>query len=251
MASARGSHPLMQPRLSDDGGFAAFEAYDGSLVPDDSNKAIDVFVRDLTNAATELISLRDPALPSVTGNGPSTLSLLSVSAEGSFVAFVSEADNLVPNDTNGYRDVFVRDLLGGSTLLVSADMSGVTTGNGLSTDSAISADGRYVAFTSTATNLVAGDTNGVSDVFVRDLLYGTTTLVSVNTNGFSGNGASYSPMISADGRAVLFHSQASDLAPGAFGSGIENLFWRDLWSGTTYALTTYAANSSAHASPRP
>jgi Tol biopolymer transport system component len=112
-------------------------------------------------------------------------------------------------------------------------------GNGISTDSAITADGRYVAFTSTATNLVAGDANGVSDVFVRDLLYGTTTLVSVNTSGVSGNGASYSPMISADGQAVLFHSQARDLAPGAFGSGVENLFWRDLWSGTTYALTTY------------
>jgi WD40 repeat protein len=80
-----------------------------------------------------------------------------------------------------------------------------------------------------------------SDVFVRDLLYGSTTLVSVNRNGVMGNGASYSPIISADGRAVLFHSLASDLAPGGFGSGVENLFWRDLWSGTTYALTHYTA----------
>ena len=236
---------MMQTRLSDDGGFIAFEAPDGSLVPDDSNKCSDVFVRDTTGAATELISERDPLLPSDSPNGPSTLSLLSLSGEGSFVAFVSEADNLAPNDTNGYRDVFVRDLLGGCTLLVSADMSGATTGNGMSYDPAISADGRYVAFTTTATNLVAGDTNAASDVFVRDLLNETTQLVSVNTNGFSGNRASYSPMISADGRAVLFHSQASNLAPGAFGSGIENLFWRDLWSGTTYALTAYAANSSA------
>jgi Tol biopolymer transport system component len=230
---------LVQAGLSDDGRFIAFEAPDGSLVPDDSNKCSDVFVRQTIGAATELISARDPALPSDTPNGASTLSLLSVSGQGSFVAFVSEADNLVPNDTNGWRDVFVRDLLADSTLLVSADMFGGAPGNGMSTEPVISADGRYVAFTSTATNLAAGDTNGASDVFVRDLLYETTQLVSVNPNGFSGNGASYSPMISADGRAVLFHSQASDLAPGAFGSDIENLFWRDLWSGTTYPLTAY------------
>ena len=236
---------VVQPGLSDDGRFIAFEAPDGSLVPDDSNKSEDVFVRDTTGAATELISKHDPLQPSVSPNGPSTLSLLSVSAEGSFVAFVSEADNLAPIDTNGYRDVFVRDRLGDATLLVSADMSGTASGNGMSTDPAISADGRYVAFTSTATNLVAGDTNGASDVFVRDLLEGTTQLVSVNTNGFSGHGASYSPMISPDGRAVLFHSRANDLAVGAFGAGMENLFWRDLWSGTTRALTAYTANSGA------
>jgi Tol biopolymer transport system component len=236
---------VVQPGLSDNGRFIAFEAPDGSLVPDDSNKSEDVFVRDTMGAVTELISKHDPLQPSVSPNGPSTLSLLSVSAEGSFVAFVSEADNLAPIDTNGYRDVFVRDRLGDATLLVSADMSGTASGNGMSSDPAISADGRYVAFTSTATNLVAGDTNGASDVFVRDLLEGTTQLVSVNTNGFSGHGASYSPMISPDGRAVLFHSRANDLAAGAFGSGMENLFWRDLWSGTTRALTAYTANSGA------
>jgi len=89
------------PRLSDDGLLVAFEAYDGSLVPNDSNKSFDVFVRDLATPATELISQHDPALPSVTPNGPSTLSLLSVSADGRFVAFASEADNLLANDTNG------------------------------------------------------------------------------------------------------------------------------------------------------
>ena len=152
---------VMQPRMSDDGRYIAFEAPDGNLVPDDSNKSVDVFVRDTAGAATELISQRAPALPSDTANGPSTLSALSVSGDGSRVAFVSEADNLVPNDTNGCADVFVRDLLADSTLLVSADMSGAAPGNGPSTSPAISADGRYVAFTSSATNLVAGDTNGV------------------------------------------------------------------------------------------
>jgi Tol biopolymer transport system component len=240
-----GATPLLQPCLSDNGRFVAFEAYDGNLVPGDLNKSDDVFVRDTTSAATELVSQHHPAVASDTPNGPSTLSLSSLSSQGSFVAFFSEADNLLPNDANGYRDVFVRDLLADTTLLVSVDMWGAAAGNGMSTDPAISADGRYVVFTSTATNLVTGDTNGASDVFVRDLLEGTTLLVSVNANGVSGNRASYSPMISADGRAVLFHSQASDLAPGSFGSGIENLFWRDLWSGTTYPLTAYGAGAGA------
>jgi Tol biopolymer transport system component len=238
-----GVTPVTLPRLSDDGRYVAFEAPDGNLVPNDSNKSTDVFVRDLIAAATELISTHDPALPSVTPSGPSTLSPLSVSAEGSFVAFASEADDLVPNDTNGFRDVFVRDLLADRTLLVSADTSGVTPGNGLSSEPVISADGRYVAFTSSAANLVAGDTNGVSDVFVRDLLTETTVLVSVNTAGFSGNRASYSPLISADGQAVLFHSKASDLAPGSFGSSIENLFFRKLSANTTFAITKYTSLS--------
>ena len=232
-----GGTALMGPSLSDDGRFIAFDAPDGSLVPEDSNKSLDVFVRDVTGAETELVSRRDPALPSVAPNGPSTLSALSVSQEGSLVAFFSEADNLVPNDTNGYRDVFVRDRLADSTLLVSADMSGEAPGNGISTEPAISAGGRYVAFTSGATNLVTGDLNRASDVFVRDLINGTTELVSANTSGLSGNGASYAPIISADGGAVLFHSQARDLVSGMSGTILDNLFWRDLWSGTTYALT--------------
>jgi Tol biopolymer transport system component len=239
-----GVSPMGQPSLSADGNVIAFEAPDGSLVPGDVNKANDVFVRDLTNGTTDLISQHDPALASVGGVGVNTLSTCSVSQEGGFVAFVSEAENLVSNDTNANRDVFVRDLLGDTTLLVSADLSDTTSGNGMSYNPAISGGGRYVAFASTATNLVAGDTNEVMDVFVRDLLTGTTELVSVNTNGFSGNGASYSPMISADGQAVLFHSLAGDLAPGSVRSGIQNIFWRDLWSGTTYALSAYTSTAN-------
>jgi Tol biopolymer transport system component len=236
---------VIQPRLSDDGSLVAFEAQDGSLVQDDANNSTDIFLWNAMGTPTERISRHDPALPSTTANGPSSLSLSSVSAEGSFVAFSSEADNLVLNDTNGYRDVFVRDLLSDTTLLVSVDMWGAAPGNGVSCDPAISADGRYVVFTSSATNLVAGDTNNVSDVFVRDLLEETTQLVSINVNGVSGNAVSYSPMISADGRAVLFHSQASDLAPDPFFSGMENVFWRDLWSGVTYILPNNFVSATA------
>jgi Tol biopolymer transport system component len=230
---------LTVPQITDDGRFVAFEADDGSLVPNDSNRLPDVFVRDLVAGTTDLISAQDPALPGQTPDGPSTLASLSVSAEGSLVAFTSTADDLVLNDTNGFPDVYVRDLLSDSTLLVSVDASGIMSGNGPSGEPTISADGRFVAFSSSARNLVAGDTNNASDVFVRDLLTGTTVLVSANLNGFSENGASYSPIITSDGGAVLFHSLANDLLPGFFGPPVENLFWRDLGSATTYALSAF------------
>ena len=161
------------PRLSADGRFVAFECLDANLVPDDRNRDYDVFVRDLAAGATELISARDAALPSLSPNGPSMLSTLSVSTNGRFVAFASDADNLVPNDTNACRDIFVRDLVLGTNILVSVGTNGVAA-DAPSSDPAISGDGRYVAFTSSADNLVAGDSNKASDVFVRDLQAGTT-----------------------------------------------------------------------------
>ena len=232
------------PSLSGDGRFVAFECFDGSLVADDRNHAYDVFVRDLVAGTTELISTRDAALPWSSPNGESLLSVFSVSTNGGYIASASDADNLVPNDTNGCRDVFVRDLLNGTNLLVSAATNGDVSGDGPSFDSAISGDGRYVAFTSSADNLAAGDTNKATDVFVRDTQAATTVLVSVRLGGGgSGNRASYSPVISADGRYVLFRSTASNLASGSF-SGTDNVFLRDLQAGTTYALTTTGAGSA-------
>jgi Tol biopolymer transport system component len=237
------------PQITDDGRYVTFEAPDGSLVPGNADQSWDVFMRDLPAGATELISKSDPALLCHTPDGASALGPLSVSADGKLVAFTSPADDLALNDTNGFSDVFVRDLALTNTLLVSVDASGTTSGNSASGEPTISADGRFVAFSSSASNLVAGDTNKVSDVFVRDLGTGTTTLVSVNRNGFSGNGASYSPIITSDGRAVLFHSQANNLLPGSFGTSVENLFWRDLGSATTYAVSTF--NSPSYSSGLP
>ena len=169
---------------------------------------------------------------------------MSLSADGLRVAFTSDAGNLVPGDTNGYRDVFVRDLPNGSNILVSVGTNGAP-GSGLSTEPSISGDGRYVAFSSTANNLVPGDTNKAQDVFVRDLQSGTTLLVSVSLTGGPGNYESYGPQISTDGRRVLFRSKATNLAAGSFGGGYtDNLFSRDLQSGTTYALTTGGISSS-------
>ncbi len=161
----------------------------------------------------------------------------SISADGRYVAFDSTASDLVANDNNDASDVFVRDLRKRTTTRVSVDTAGGDA-NGASIRPAISADGRYVAFDSYASDLVAGDgTSGPNgdDIFVRDLLTGTTTRVSVNTSGGDPNGPSGSASISADGRYVAFESYASDLVAGDGTSGFDgnDIFRRDLLSGTT------------------
>src|SRR3989442_4426832 len=150
--------------------------------------------------AVEAFSLASHSAPKTAGgNGDSAGSVIS--ADGKFVLFLSTANNLATNDDNGrFLDVFLRNRTNNTTTLVSVNLTGTGGGNGHSVSPVISADGRYVAFESEAANLVPNDTNGVSDVFVRDLQSGTTTLLSVNHSGTAaGNGASTSPLISADG----------------------------------------------------
>ena len=236
--------PATAPLLSADGQLVAFERPDAELRTGGRYLEYNVFSRDLATNPSELISPHDPTLLSPTAEGSSSLSGFSASPDGRFVAFASEADDLVSNDTNGFRDVFVRDRLLGTNILVSIGTNG-TAADGISSEPAISADGRYVAFSSTADNLVNSDANGAQDVFLRDLQTGVTTLISVNLSGTgSGNAASHSPSISADGRFVLFRSPATDLAVGAT-QGFDNAFLRDTLAGVTYAITTnYMAGAS-------
>lgn len=227
------------PALSRDGRYVAFESASDQLVANDGNQRNDVFVRDLTAGTTELISVHDPALPSQTPSGVIGVYNFSANTNAHFIAFSSDAANLVAGDTNLQRDVFLRDMQLGTNLLVSVNTNGIFAGNGDSSEPSISADGRYVAFTSWASDLVAGDTNKAGDVFVRDLSAGTTVRVSADKSGQGfGNNSSYTPTISADGRYVLFHSLANNLSPGTFTSGTENLFLRDRVLNTNYALST-------------
>jgi hypothetical protein len=165
------------------------------------------------------------------GNGDSYCP--SIDADGRFVAFYSEASNLVPGDTNGKPDFFVHDRETGLTERVSVSSTGEQA-NGWpgSTTASISADGRYVAFSSWATNLVPGDTNGQMDVFLRDRLAGTTERVSVSSSGAQGNNESGGAAVSADGRFVEFGSYASNLAPGD-ANGKRDIFVRDRLTGLT------------------
>jgi Tol biopolymer transport system component len=238
--------PAATPRLSADGTLVVFECGDASLVPNDRNHDYDVFVHDLTANTNDIISAHDPNLPSAAANGPSGISTFSCSADGRLIAFASEADNLGLTVTNGFYSIYARDLLLGTTMPVSVATNG-TGVDGICSEPAMSGNGRYVAFASTADNLVAGDANRASDVFVHDLQTATTTLVSVNTSGVgSGNNLSESPVVNADGRFILFRSKASNLALGSF-SG-ENLFLRDLLTLTNYALT-FSGVSSASMTP--
>jgi hypothetical protein len=237
--------PIGGPVMDADGRLILFVSWDGGPVPGDGNHAYDLFVRDLNRDEVELISAHAPALASFTPDGASFCPSSGVSSNAHFVAFWSEADDLVANDTNEQRDVFVRDMIAGTNLLVSVNTNGVVA-NGFSTDASISADGRYVAFTSAANDLAAGDRNIAQDVFVRDLQAGTTVLASVNVSGTgSANSDSYSPTLASDGQSVLFRSRAGNLSSAVMLTGTENLFWRDLRSNRTYSLTTNGFSAAA------
>ena len=224
------------PSISADGRFVAFLSNATNLVPGDTNNSQDIFVRDLLTNIITRVSVNSA------GNQGNALSLLpSLSGNGRFVAFASNASNLVPGDTNGRADIFVRDLLTNTTTRVSVDSAGIQ-GNGISEFPSISADGRFVAFTSNASNLVPGDTNNSNDTFVRDLLTNTTTRVSVDSAGIQGNDSSRIPSISADGRFVTFASDATNLVPGDT-NGRADIFVRDLLTNTTTCVSVDSAGN--------
>ena len=195
------------------------------MYPSDLPK--DLLLRDSASSSTVAITV--PYLTSVAANASSYGP--AISDDGRYVAFSSEATNLVRGDTNFVDDVFVRDLLTNATTRVSVGNNGAQ-GNGNSTDPSISADGRYVAFVSDASNLVDGDTNCSSDVFVRDRQANTTTGVSIDSSGNQGQGRSYAPAISADGRYVAFVSDASNLVDDDT-NGVSDVFVRDRQANTT------------------
>ncbi|WP_262270788.1 cadherin domain-containing protein [Microvirga yunnanensis] len=195
----------ISPSISADARYVAYESYASNLVSDDTNNAADVFVFDHKTHTTERISV---GLTGEQGNSDSGQP--SISADGRYVAYQGWASNLVEGDSNDAVDVFVFDRQTQTTERVSISSTGEQA-NGASMNASISADGRYVTFTSAASNLVQGDTNGVDDVFVFDRQTHTTERVSVSSNGLQANGSSDHPSISGDGRYVAFESLASNL----------------------------------------
>lgn len=194
------------PMISADGRFAVFQSKATNLVAGVEDGRLHVFVQDLDTGLTEVVSLSSQEALS---NGDSYGAALS--ADGRFIAFASRGTNLVPNDTNAEADVFLRDRLLGTTARVSVSSS-EGQGNGESYwGTSVSQDGRYVGFTSKASNLVAGDTNGTTDGFVRDRTLGLTERISVGPNGEQtsyGNVYESSVVLNATGRYVLFETPA-------------------------------------------
>ena len=207
----------------------------------DNNGNWDVFARDRLTGWTEVISV---STSGDVGNSVSGLYGMTITPDGRYVAFESRANNLVSGDTNGSSDIFLRDRQAGTTERMSVATGG-TQGNAQSWLPSISPDGRYVAFTSFASNLVQGDTNGAFDVFVRDRWNSTTERMSVGAGGAQGNGDSYQPVISADGRFVAFESFASNLVPGDT-NGFYDIFVRDRVTGTTERVSVSTAGVQAN-----
>ena len=213
------------PSISGGGRWVAFQSRATNLVVGDTNLSDDIFVRDLWVATIERVSVDTNG-----AQGDSHSVAPAISADGRFVVFASQASNLIASDTNGSDDIFIRDRLLGTTELLSVDSSGVQ-GDGSSRYPSMSADGRFVAFQSLATNLVAVDVNGYVDVFVRDRLIGTTELISVSQTGNQGVGPSFNASISADGRYVAFLSKSALTSVGT--SPWRQVFVRDRLFGTT------------------
>jgi Tol biopolymer transport system component len=198
------------PSISADGRYVAFVSGASNLVANDADQIDDIFVHDLQTRQTTIVSVASDSTQANAGSRNPV-----ISADGRYVAFASDASNLVANDTNGSRDIFVHDRQTQQTTRVSVVSDGGQSSGGTSTSPlvSISSNGRYVAFSSPATNLVPDDTNGLNDVFVHDRQTGQTTRISVASDGTQANGDSVDPSISADGRYVAFDSGASNLAP--------------------------------------
>jgi Tol biopolymer transport system component len=189
----------IQPALSRNGRLVAFES-SVRLLPGDTNNLEDVYFRDRAAGVTTLVSATSSRTPGIGSQRP------AITPDGRFIAYDSDADNLVPGDTNGNGDVFIKDLSTGTTRRVSvADGGGDP--NASASQPAISADGRFVAFVSGATNLVPDDTNGRGDdVFVRDLSAGTTERVSVSSAGVQGNISAVEESVAISGTAASWRS---------------------------------------------
>ena len=225
--------------ISDDGRFVSFESNATNLVPNDFNGQTDTFIYDRLKQTVELITI---APDGTQANGSSSSGNLS--SNGRFLTFASFASNLVPNDTNGQRDIFVYDRLNKAIELVTVASDG-TQANGLSLFSAISDDGRYVAYESTADNLVAGDTNELKDIFVYDRIEKTTKRINLAANGSQANGSSDLGGISDDGRYISYTSDASNLVPDDT-NGQSDIFVYDLTTNSTQRINLASNGTQAN-----
>ena len=222
---AQGQGDSLQPVFSPDGSKVMFMSGASNLVPGDTNLWDDIFIKDLASGAISRVSTDS------SGSEADGFSVGAVfSPDGTKVAFVSYATNLVQDDANGMADVFVKDLITGQITLVSTDSFGgagdsdaYASSLGFSASELMfSPDGAKLAFASFATNLVPSDTNGTLDVFVKDLVTGSVTRVSTDATGLQGNGHSSGPSFSPDGQKILFDSIANNLVP-------NDPFWTDVF----------------------
>lgn len=247
-----GDRQSFDPVFSPDGTMVAFETEASNLGPADANGQQDIYVRDLRNGEVTLVSVRSDGASG--GNAFAQEPVFS--PDGTKIMFLTTASDLGPMDTNDSADLYVRDLLSHTTTLVSANAAGTDSGNGSSYYGTFSPDGQKVAFHTRANDLGPPDAGDFEDVYVRDLVGETTTLVSVNGAGTGGgNERSVTPVFSPDGTKVAFASKASDL--GATDTPIcpfegssrptscTDIYLRDLVSGETTLVTSSLAGDDS------
>jgi hypothetical protein len=221
-----------RPTLSGNGGRVVFESSASDLLPHDTNGTVsDIFTYSFQVGNTQLVSVNMAG----TGSGNNFSDSASITFDGRFIIFRSDASDIVPNDNNNRSDIFIRDLVAQTTQLVSVNGAGNGSGNGGSFSGLITPDGRYVVFTSAATDLLASPTQpGTTQIYRRDLQTGTTILVSRNASATGGNnGATEATTITPDGRYVVFTSASTDLTANDTNGIITDVFRRDILGGTT------------------
>jgi len=229
------------PAMSEDGQFIAFQSQATNLVSGDTNEVTDIFLWDTVKGITTRLSVNSEG---VEANDTSQRS--SISRNGQYVAFYSIASNLVTNDENGFNDVYLHNIQTNETELISINAAGTLAGNRGSVNPSVSADGRFVVFHGIATDLVSDDGNDTrSDVFLRDRLNKTTTLISVSSEGVQGDTHSANADISADGRYIVFESFASNLVLDD-NNEIVDIFVHDIQSGKTARVSVSAANEEGN-----
>jgi Tol biopolymer transport system component len=266
----QGNHESYEQSVSGNGRYVAFHSRASNLVPGDTPGSDDVFVRDRHRGRTTRVSAGGSPAISADGRyvafegrgidvhdrktgrttrvdvssrgtaGNNESHSPAISGDGRYVAFYSAASNLVPGDTDGIFDVFVHDRRTGKTSRASVSSTGAQL-HGDSWQAAISSDGRYVGFETEANDVVPGDTNGVSDAFVRDRVAHTTVRLSLFPGGVEGNDWSERPSLSADGRYAAFYTAATNLVPGDTTEG--HLVVRDMRSGTIRMLAAASSPS--------
>ena len=207
LGGAVGDKASFDPQISDNGQFVSFRSDATNMTTNDTNGLRDSFIRDINATLTSLVSVSSAG---VSGNQESQSN--SLSGDGSVVAFRSNATDLVANDTNNAEDIFLRNRTNNTTTLLTVNAAGTASARGQSRFPWLSADGTTAVFSSSANDLTTPDDNNLEDVFLRDLTNGPLYLLSTNPTGGSGNGASFDPFVSRDGKFVVFTSEATDVS---------------------------------------
>ena len=257
VSGAGGNGDSSSPVISADGQFVVFLSDATDLVPEQVTGGTHLYETNLQTGATTLVDVNTSGAgtadnvdtTSVAADGVTPVyNAPSVSSDGRYVVFTAAANNLTSGlavSSSTITNVYVRDTVEGTTMLVSVDSAGTDGGNGNSTNASISADGSEVVFQSDAPNLVATDTNNATDVFVRNLMTGMTSLVSANnSNADSGDFASLDPVLSGDGNHVVFLSHADDLQS-IHAHNLANVYERDLQTDVTTLISVNAAGTDS------